>query len=871
MRSALPLCLATLLACAGAGAAEIDNARREPATHAPATRLIVKLRDAAPEQTRARAQSADAARATVAALAARTGVALRAARAITRDIHVVEVEPGAPALEAALAKVRADASVVYAEPDERRYPHAVPDDPGFANQWYLQAVEASAIDAVSAWDVTVGSDGVVIADIDTGVRFEHPDLLIASAEGRLLPGYDFIEADLFIANDGDGRDDDPADPGDWMTADDLNEPGFGDCAISDSSWHGTRVAGILGALTNNSTGVAGVTWNAYILPVRVLGKCGGFDSDIIAGMLWAGGESVSGVPDNPFPAKIENLSLGSTASCNAAYQDTIETLAARGVLVVAAAGNEGGPVGTPASCPGAAGIAGLRHAGSKVGFSSLGPEIAVSAPGGNCVTTGPGDPCLFSLDTTTNTGTTTPATNTYTDQFNANFGTSFSAPIVSGIAGLMAAVNGNLNAAQLIARLQEGATPFPDTPVEACHVPTGPGDLQTAECDCTTDTCGAGMANASAAVEAALRPIAAVDVVGGNVTPGAEITLDATRSAAACGQTVATWTWEVVDGTGDVAPGPEPGTAIAVAPMSGEFTVRLTVTDDVNRTDTADIVLTPTSATTTAPADAGSTPCLEALEIPDPELVVDASARVGHDLQAELVFSLGITPAAPVDVTIEASDGDVALSDDPGEPGAQSVVFADLADPADRTLYVQGLAQGGTTTLTLSAPGFAPATVDVSVDPSGFVLPTGGLNLQTTAANADVTIQAARLDAATLAFAVVQGLRPGLTVDVPVTSSNEAVGVLTADVVTFDASADSGSTAFDPLTAGTTEIALGTPAGFDTPSERQEITATVTAPPDPDDDDGGGGGGGGALDWLAGAALAAAAARRLRAAPHRAR
>jgi serine protease len=112
-------------------------------------------------------------------------------------------------------------------------------------------------------------------------------------------------------------------------------------------------------------------------------------------------------------------------------------LASQGVLIVVSAGNEGGPVDSPANCPGAMGILGLRHAGTKVGFSSLGPEIALGAPGGNCVNTAPGAACLFSIDTATNLGTTTPGTNSYTDQFNINVGTSFSAPIVSGIAGLM--------------------------------------------------------------------------------------------------------------------------------------------------------------------------------------------------------------------------------------------------------------------------------------------------------------------------------------------------------------------------------------------------------------------------------------------------
>ena len=152
----------------------------------------------------------------------------------------------------------------------------------------------------------------------------------------------------------------------------------------------------------------------------------------------------------------------------------ISQLAARGVLVVASAGNEGGPVGSPANCAGVAAVTGLRHAGTKVGFASLGPQVAVSAPGGNCVNTS-GGPCLFSIDTTYNTGTQAPGSHGYTNQTNVNVGTSFSAPIVAGIAGLMAGANGNFGSEQLIARLREGATtPFPvsaDPAVPMCHIP----------------------------------------------------------------------------------------------------------------------------------------------------------------------------------------------------------------------------------------------------------------------------------------------------------------------------------------------------------------------------------------------------------------
>src|SRR5262249_13404144 len=176
---------------------------------------------------------------------------------------------------------------------------------------------------------------------------------------RVLPGYDFITS-VPVANDGNARDADPTDAGDFVSSADAATTTFQGCTVSGSSWHGTRVSGIIGALSNNSLGVTGITWSPWILPARALGKCSGFDSDIIDAMAWAAGRHVAGIPDNPYPAKIENLSLGSSENCPASYASVVADLASTGVLVVASAGNEGGPVDTPANCPGVAGITGLR-------------------------------------------------------------------------------------------------------------------------------------------------------------------------------------------------------------------------------------------------------------------------------------------------------------------------------------------------------------------------------------------------------------------------------------------------------------------------------------------------------------------------------
>ncbi|HEV2284737.1 MAG TPA: S8 family serine peptidase, partial [Steroidobacteraceae bacterium] len=374
---------AAAAAVAPAAAAEINPARTHPHASAPAgapQRVIVKLRAAAAAPSTGAAPEPVERRG---ALTARSGVSVLRHRPITALLHALQLQGLAgESTEALLARLRADPDVEYAVPDQRRYIHGAPNDPLYAQQWYLQLAAAtpSAIDAVDAWGVTTGSATLVIADIDTGVRADHPDLA-----ARLLPGYCFI-SDPFVANGGSCPGPGADDPGDWVTSADItaNPNECGKQTAAPSSWHGTRVAGLLGAVTDNGVGVAGVSWGAPILPVRALGKCGGLDSDIIAGMLWAGGVAVSGVPVNPNPAKIINMSLGGTGSCLTSYVDAIGQLNALGVLVVASAGNEGGPVDVPANCPGVAGIAGLRQAGTKVGYSSLGREVALGAPAGNC-------------------------------------------------------------------------------------------------------------------------------------------------------------------------------------------------------------------------------------------------------------------------------------------------------------------------------------------------------------------------------------------------------------------------------------------------------------------------------------------------------
>ncbi len=331
-------------------------------------------------------------------------------------------------------------------------------------------------------------------------------------------------SDVPTANDGDGRDADPSDPGDWLTLSEVRQrssPFYG-CATTaeDSSWHGTQTSGLIGALTNNGMGMASVGRSVRVLSVRVLGKCGGYDSDIIAGMRWAAGMSVPGVPANTNPARVLNLSLGGSGPCSAAYRDAVAAINDLGAVVVAAAGNSTGhAVGSPANCPGVIAVAGLRHVGTKVGYSDLGSNISVSAPAGNCVNTSADDPCLYPILTTANSGLTTPVSDAaggsvYTDSFNASLGTSFSAPLVAGTAALLLSVHPSLTPGDVRTILEATARPFPTTggdngdgtPVPQCTLPQPIGSTQIdqLQCYCTTLTCGAGMLDAGAAVLTAI-------------------------------------------------------------------------------------------------------------------------------------------------------------------------------------------------------------------------------------------------------------------------------------------------------------------------------------------------------------------------------
>ncbi len=513
--------LAAVATAALSLSAEAAPLRSEP-VEVPSSGLIVKLRDAPAHvslrglmgaaRTEAKAR-AEAHATRVREVLAGAGLGKARQRPAGRAAQVLDFGHAlAPADAQRMAdRLRLRPEVEWVSLNEREQRQQVPDDPYFAasagasGQWWLRSASGSSANALadrlrgvpglqSAWVTQTGAATPVVAVLDTGIT-AHPEL-----GPQVLPGFDFV-SDLAVANDGDGRDADPSDPGDAVTQADLdaNPAVFGGCDVQTSSWHGTVIAGILAAGTNNGMGVAGVNWAGRVLPVRVAGKCGAEVADIVDGMRWAAGLEVAGAPLNPNPARIVNISFGGSAACNEAYQEAIDELAAVGTVVVAAAGNGHGSVKRPASCARVIGVAALNRDGFKASYSNFGPAVVVATVGGDPVGEGLwgallGDDGLLSLD---NLGLQGPESASY----GHHFGTSFAAPVVAGVLSLMLSANPDLSVVQLIDGVRRSTRPHVVSAMMSVCSALNPG-----RCTCTTDTCGAGILDAPQALMYALAP-----------------------------------------------------------------------------------------------------------------------------------------------------------------------------------------------------------------------------------------------------------------------------------------------------------------------------------------------------------------------------
>jgi serine protease len=364
-----------------------------------------------------------------------------------------------------LARARTLAAQIATHPDvEYAEPNTImqiqQSDPLFPLQWHYDD-PVGGINLPAAWAVRTNHRAVV-AVIDSGVR-AHEDLA-----ANLLPGYDFIR-DPKTAGDGDGMDPDPTDAGDACPP-----------AEPRSTWHGLHVAGTVAAVTNNNKGVAGVAPQVRIVPVRVLGKCGGTLQDIADGMLWAAGLlplGMSEIQRNKNPAQVLNLSLGAPVPCGRTYADVISLIRSRNVTIVVAAGNgkADASTATPANCNGVISVAATNRSGGRAYYSNFGSVVKIAAPGGEI-----DEARNNGILSTYNGGAVAPGA----DEYGFKQGTSMAAPHVAAVVAMLYARNPKMTPNLALEIIQKSARPFPT--------------VSTRQCD--TKTCGAGILDAGAAL-----------------------------------------------------------------------------------------------------------------------------------------------------------------------------------------------------------------------------------------------------------------------------------------------------------------------------------------------------------------------------------
>jgi len=526
------------------------SAATDPSSH---NRLIVRFRT--PATTLAGVFDHRAAEDRVAALGAShrsrvpSAAGLRRLKSVSPQTHVALLDrPHSRAeLRSVALQLAQDPSVDYVEIDELVRPLFTPLDPGYTlNQWHLKAASSSDVGAANlpaAWDVATGTD-VVVAVIDTGYR-PHADL-----NANLLPGYDFVTSAVGNTNGG-GLGGNGLDPGDWESAGQCS-PGS---AATSSSWHGTHIAGTIAAL-NNTSGSVGAAFSARILPVRALGTCGGFGSDIAAAMRWSAGLAVPNVPVNANPAKVLNLSLGGPGPCTQVYQDAVDAVRAAGAAVVAATGNDATSlIGRPANCAGVIAVTAHTRLGDNANYADIGVGTTLSGPGGGSgfMVAGAGE----KIYSTMNLGARAPGA----DGYSLLTGTSMAAPHVAAVLALLKSFRPGLTPDQLASVVSNSARPFP------------PGTYCVGRSDC-----GAGMLDATRALASvnAGEPFATASVGPGpanaNRLVGSTVVLTGQASSPLASQPAFTYRWTQLSGAPVTLSGSTSAVASLVAPaIAGSF------------------------------------------------------------------------------------------------------------------------------------------------------------------------------------------------------------------------------------------------------------------------------------------------------------
>ena len=623
------------------------TATRKSPEQARVDKLIIKLRTG---KSQVQASAMSTARAQVLSQSAGTG--MNALRVTAGGSHLMQLDHPMTVAEARVvsARLSQNPDVEYAEPNIRFRKLAVPNEPRYTQwQWNLFAPTTTYTGAISSggtlaspavggsnlpagWDLTTGSTDVKVAVIDTGI-VNHNDLngVANSATyvpaGRFLAGYDFISADSgtpdvpvnFVANDGNGRDADPSDPGDWLTAaekvtyKDTCDDGV--AGANDSSWHGTHMAGIAAATANNAFGIAGIGWNVRIVPIRALGKCGGDLFDIEAAIRWAAGLPVPGVPANANPAQVISLSLGGGDTCGPTMQTAVDAAIAAGAVVVAATGNAGAlSLISPANCNGVVAVTAHTINGENADYANIASTVPkaemLSAPGGGppagLGSSGPTnneDWDGFYIRSSVLFGSTTPTSSGAggaTGSAYAGFtGTSPATPHVAGVAALIKSLAPDATPAQIRSFLISGSSvrPFP-----AGSVCAAGGTF--------AGQCGTGLLDAEKALTA-VGPLAVPAAVAGNdqvVAPGTTVNLNGGASRAFFAKTITTYEWTQTGGTPTVTLAtPAAMTTTFTAPATGALTFRLRVTDSAAKIGEDLAVVRVNSAPTLAAAPAGPT------------------------------------------------------------------------------------------------------------------------------------------------------------------------------------------------------------------------------------------------------------------------
>lgn len=616
------------------------------------SRLIVKHRARRSDKLSASLKAVD-----VKGLAISSALQMTILRPMSGGAHVIKLEKPVTLTQAhaIAARLRRDSEIELAEPDQvmRVMTTLIPDDPAYATrQWHYKAPASGNLGGAnlpSAWWLTLGAASVRVAVLDSGYR-QHEDF--GTTPVNILPGYDFISNNA-TANDGnDGRDTDATDPGDFCSTDDSPR----------SSWHGTHVTGTIGALMNNTiagrlhgTGIAPRT---SILPVRVIGRCGGLTSDIVDAMRWAVDIPVPDVPRNPNPAQVLNMSFGGNGACSAAFQSAVNDVVNAGKSIVVAAGNDAAVgVNQPANCAGVIAVTAHAIDGDNANYANIGSQVTISAPGGGCgsmaigctplvTATGVG---IYSLS---NTGTESPGT----DSYNIRAGTSMAAPHVTGVIALMLALKPALTPMQIKSYLQSSARAHP----------AGTICTQTRY----AGLCGAGLLDAFAAVNKATdhAPVVSLANAYQVVAPNSVVTLSSTSTASPGTEgTIVAYEWSQESGASvGVINGSNGPNATFTAPVTGIYTFAHTVTDSAGNTSTATAAVRVNSAPILAPVPdqsvmAGSTVSftLSATD-PDNDEVTFSAEPFPHESAvlnpATGIFSWPNAPAGDYSLAYRASD-----------------------------------------------------------------------------------------------------------------------------------------------------------------------------------------------------------------------